>query len=69
MENEALKFIKGNDVNLKFNGNNMGKVSGLVLCPRVPRHVSHTFLSSKMSSNCVEISMQGGNFPCGNDLK
>lgn len=51
--------MKGNDVNLKFNVNNMGKVSGLVRCLRVTLRVNHTFLYSKMSSNCVETLMQG----------
>jgi len=59
MENEAVKFMKGNEVNLKFNGNNMGKVSGLVLCLRVMLHVSHAFRCSKMSSHCAGTLMRG----------
>lgn len=55
MEHEALKLTKGDDVNLKLSGNNTGKVSGLLLCLRVPPRVSHT-LCSKLSSRCVETS-------------
>lgn len=50
--------MKGNDVNLKFNVNNMGKVSGLVRCLS-RTSVNHTLLYSKMFSNCVETLMRG----------
>lgn len=71
MENRAVKFTKGNGVNLKINGSNMSKVSGLVFYLRVPLHVSQTFLCSTVFSCCVGTSVVGreGNLPSRNDMK